>query len=121
VNKLLIVDDNQMLSNALADELREAGYDIEQAFDGEEGLEKAKNDKPDIILLDLMMPKLNGHEVLDELKKHHDTKNISVLILTASENEEELEKTLRKGAVDALIKSKYTLKSIVEKVKELKN
>ena len=117
--KILIVDDDNLIASSLADELTEAGFDVERAEDGEVGLQKAEDFQPDLILLDLVMPKVNGFSVLDELKKKEGLKSIPVMIMTVSANEDQLEHALSAGAVDALIKSKYTLGGIAERVKSV--
>jgi DNA-binding response OmpR family regulator len=114
--RIVLVEDNGLLSGMLSDELREEGCEVYQAFDGEKGLELIRSQKPDIVLLDLLMPKKDGFEVLKELKADDSTKNIPVVILTVSANEEKLEETMKMGAADALLKSHHTMKGIIDRV-----
>lgn len=114
---IVLVEDNGMLSGMLSDELREEGYEVYQAFDGEEGLNLIRSKKPNLVLLDLLMPKKDGFEVLKELKKDDTTKDIPVIILTVSANEEKLEETMKMGATDALLKSHHTMRGVVDRVR----
>lgn len=114
--KIVLVEDNGLLSGMLSDELRESGCEVHQAFDGEEGLKLIRSKNPDLILLDLLMPKKDGFEVLKEIKGDEAIKDIPVIILTVSENEDKLEETMKMGASDALLKSHHTMKGIVERV-----
>jgi DNA-binding response OmpR family regulator len=89
------------------------------AFDGEAGLEMAQKEKPDFILLDLVLPKIHGFDVLKELKKKEETKSIPVIILTNLENMQDVEKSIKMGAKGYLVKSGYTLEEVVEKIKKI--
>jgi DNA-binding response OmpR family regulator len=103
--KILIVDDETEFAEMVALRLRKTGgYEAEAAFDGEAGLRAARENKPDLILLDLMMPKLDGYQVLEELKKNGQTSGIPVIMLTASASPKTLEKLLQIGAADYVIK-----------------
>lgn len=93
------------------------GYKVEVANDGEEGLKKARELKPTLILLDIMMPGMSGFEVLDKLKDNPETKNIPVVVLTNLAGEPDAETALTKGAVKYIIKSEYEPKEVTEIVK----
>lgn len=84
-NRLLIVDDDKDFVQLLEFDLKKHGYDILTAFNGEEGLEKAKEVNPDLIILDIKMPKIDGYTFVRRLKKEEGTKNIPVIILTSYE------------------------------------
>ncbi|OGY93541.1 MAG: hypothetical protein A2406_02825 [Candidatus Komeilibacteria bacterium RIFOXYC1_FULL_37_11] len=114
--KILFVDDDNFLRKVYKAELSEQGYDVILAADGEEGLEKAKIADPDLIILDMIMPKKNGFEVLTELQNDHNTQNIPVIILSNLGQEDDIKKGLDLGAVDYLVKDNITLTTIVEKV-----
>ena len=116
--KILLIEDEEVLSRAIAAELKSAGFRVSRAFDGEEGLKQALNIKPDLILLDLMLPKKNGFEVLEELKKSPTTKDIVVIIITALDQDEEIKKGLKLGADDYFVKSQHALGEIIEKVND---
>ena len=94
-------------------------YEVEMAHDGEEGLEKARTIKPTIILLDIMMPKMNGLQVLDKLKSDPDLKSIPVVMLTNLAGEKDAENALMKGAVKYIIKSQHEPKEVVRMVQEI--
>ena len=90
-----------------------------QAADGEEGLEKAKTVNPTIILLDVMMPKMNGLDVLDKLKLDPSTKAIPVVMLTNLAGQRDAETAMAKGAVKYIIKSEYEPKQVADMIKEI--
>lgn len=114
--KILIVEDEQSLVDLLLSKLRKEGYDVDFAYDGEEGLEKINQFNPDLILLDIMMPKKNGYEVLEELK----AKDIKtpVIIISNSGQPVEIEKTKKLGAVGHLIKTEFSPEEVLDKVKQ---
>jgi two-component system, OmpR family, alkaline phosphatase synthesis response regulator PhoP len=80
--RILIVDDNVSLVNLVEGILKKEGYEVSKAYDGIEGLRKAKNEKPNLIILDIVMPKMNGYELCAELQRNKATENIPVLFLT---------------------------------------
>jgi len=97
--------------------LRQDGYEIISALDGEIGLRLAKTKKPDLILLDLILPKVHGFEVLEQLKGDEKTKDIPVIILTNLEKMEDVEKAIKMGATTYLVKSNYNLEEVTDKIK----
>lgn len=115
--RILIVEDDRALQSALVEILSQEGYETISAFDGEDGLQKVGVEKPDLILLDLILPKKDGFEVLAEIKKGTD-KNIPVLILTNLEEIENVQKALDLGAKTFMVKSDFSLRDIIEKIKE---
>lgn len=115
--KILIVEDDRALQNALVEILSKEGYETASAFDGEEGVQKTETEKPDLILLDLILPKKDGYEVLAELKGGAN-KNIPVLILTNLEEIDNVQKALDLGAKTFMVKSDFSLKDIVEKIRQ---
>lgn len=116
--KILFVDDDNFLRKVYQAELGEQGYEVILAADGEEGLEKAKIIDPDLIILDMIMPKKSGFEVLTELQNDANTKNIPVIILSNLGQEDDVKKGLDLGAVDYLVKDNITLTTIVEKINQ---
>lgn len=114
--KILIVEDDQFLSKMYAKKFEVTGFEVETAFDGEEGVSKAETVNPDIIIMDVMMPKLNGIEALDKIKANPKTKDIPVLILTNLSGTEDAQTAVKKGAVDFLVKSDFTPVQVVEKI-----
>lgn len=118
--KILLVDDDALLVRMYQTKLKADGFEVETAADGSEGFNKAKLFKPDLILLDVMMPKLNGFEMLGILKQSPETKRIPVILLTnVGGSEAEIEKGLSLGAVAYIIKADYVPKEIVQKIKEI--
>jgi len=116
--KILLVEDDAVLAKVIYEELSEAGFETFQAYDGEAGLTMAREKHPDLILLDVLLPKKNGFEVLETLKKSPETKEISIIMLTMLGNDDDLKKGLKLGASDYIVKSQHALPEIVEKVKE---
>jgi len=116
--KILIIDDELLVQKVLTDKLQEQGFEIISALDGEEGLKMIENKKPDLILLDIIMPKLDGTSVLKKLKENPETNRIPVLIFTNLSDKETLAISLKFGGVEYLTKADHTLDDIVEKVKE---
>ncbi|MBI2037760.1 MAG: response regulator [Candidatus Magasanikbacteria bacterium] len=114
--KIVIVEDDEVLAKVLYTELFDAGFDALQAFDGESGLEMVKSKHPDLVLLDLVLPKKHGFEVLEELKKFPGTKAIPVIVLTMLGEDDDIKKGLRLGADDYIVKSDHPVGEIIEKV-----
>lgn len=118
-NKVLIVDDDAFLSGIYATKLELEGFQVVTARDGEEGLKAAGSEKPDIILLDVLMPKLDGFEALKRLKQDESTKGIPVIMLTNLGQKEDIEQALEAGAQDYLIKAHFVPAEAVEKIKSV--
>lgn len=102
--RILIVDDEPELVKAMQIRLKVAGYEVITAGDGPEGLEKAKKERPDIVLLDLLMPKMDGFQTLERLKQDRETKSIPVIMLTAKSQMTDVHKTADLGAEDYIVK-----------------
>jgi DNA-binding response OmpR family regulator len=115
---ILIVEDEPTLQKTLSIALQQEGYEVKSALDGEIGLKLAKEIKPDLILLDLILPKIDGFEALEELKNNDITKDTPIIVLTNLESTQEIEKALVMGATTYLVKANYDLKDIIEKIKE---
>lgn len=116
IKKILLIEDNSIIVKMYQRKFQMEGYEVETAYDGEEGLEKAKKIKPNIILLDVMIPKIEGLEVLKKLKGDQSTKHIPVVILSNLAGEE-VKRGLQLGAKDYLVKSEFTPAQVVEKIK----
>ncbi|HEX9722609.1 MAG TPA: response regulator [Candidatus Paceibacterota bacterium] len=110
---LLFIEDESVIHKTLSDVLEGEEYDIISALDGEIGLRMAKEKHPDLILLDLVMPKMNGFEVLEALKKEESTRDIPVIVLTNLEQMEDIQKAIDLGATTYLVKSNYNLNEVV--------
>lgn len=116
--KILVVEDDRSLQSAIVEMLNQEGYETVSAFDGEEGLAKLSQEKPDLILLDIILPKKDGFELLSQIKSNPETKEIPVLILTNLEEVDKVQKAVDLGAAAFMIKADYSIKEILEKVKE---
>lgn len=114
--KILVVEDEEILLAALREELEGGGYEVSGAVDGLDGLEKAKSFKPQLILLDLVMPKMDGMEMLQKLKADAEMRDIPVVILTNLSDYERISEALSLGAMDYLVKANYKLQDLLEKV-----
>ena len=117
MKKILFIEDEAAIQKTLGESLRNKGYDVQSALDGEEGLRLAKSEKPDLILLDLILPKLHGLDLLERIRKDDDIKETPVIILTNLENVGEVERALELGATTYLVKANYSLEDVVAKVK----
>jgi DNA-binding response OmpR family regulator len=102
--KVLVIDDEEYIQHILNFSFGAEGYDVVTAADGEEGIKKAKSEKPDIIVLDIMMPKMDGYEACKRLKTDPNTKSIPVILLTAKGREVDRKLGSQAGADDYVVK-----------------
>ncbi len=114
--KVLIVEDEEALRKVLQEKLQRSGFETFAAKDGAEGWDMAKEKNPDIILLDLVLPKRTGFEVLGMLKQDPELKNIPVFVLSNLAEDENLKKALQMGAEDYFVKAQHPINEVVEKV-----
>lgn len=119
MSKILIVEDDPLMSRMYQKIFKFEGYDVDFATDGEEGLDKIRSTKPTLVLLDIMMPKLNGLEVLNKVKLDPELKSIPIVMLTNLAGTQDAEAALSKGAVKYIIKSENEPKQVVNMVKEI--
>jgi CheY-like chemotaxis protein len=117
--KILIIEDDPLMRRLYQKIFSFEKYEVETAEDGIEGLDKARTIKPTLILLDIMMPKMNGLQVLDKLKEDPDLKKIPVVILTNLAGQQDAEAAMLKGAVKYIVKSEYEPKQISDMVKDI--
>ena len=115
--KILLVEDDPFLRNLMLVKLQKEGFNVVEAFDGEDGLKKANEIKPSLILLDLILPGIDGFEVLKQIKSSSETASIPVIILSNLGSRVDVEKGLKIGAYDFMIKAHFTPEEIVEKIK----
>ena len=118
MSKILVVEDDKFLANAYRVKLEKTGFEVRIAMDGEEGSVAAAEFEPDLILLDLVMPKKDGFTVLQELKADEKFKNIPVLVASNLGQKEDVDRAKELGAVDFVIKTDESLSSIIEKIKK---
>ncbi|MDP3962694.1 MAG: response regulator [bacterium] len=119
--KILIVEDEQILGEIIRDKLSSEGYQIFLARDGEEGIAKMKELKPDLVFLDIIMPKKNGLEVLEDAQKDDTLKNIPVVVISNSGQRSEIERAVGLGVRDYIIKAQFSPDDILEKVRKYLN
>ena len=118
MKNILFIEDESALQKTIGDILESKNYKVIKVLDGESGLRSAKEERPDLILLGLILPKMDGFEVLKVLKASEETKNIPVIILTNLEETENIQKALELGATTYLVKSSYTLEEVVKKIEK---
>ncbi|MBU3964215.1 response regulator [Patescibacteria group bacterium] len=116
---ILVIEDDKFLRELISRKLLSEGFKIDEAIDGEEGLRKIEEAKPDLVLLDLILPGLDGFEVLERIKDNPSTNIVPVLILSNLGQRDEIERGLKLGAVDFLVKAHFTPEEIVEKIKNI--
>lgn len=114
---ILVIDDDESIREALAESLAVAGYAVDTAPNGKEGLGKILADKPDLILLDIIMPEMNGWAVLDEIKKDDEAKETPVIVLTNLDGVENISKALERDAHEYIVKGDTDIKDILAMVK----
>ncbi|MCX6759901.1 MAG: response regulator [Candidatus Nealsonbacteria bacterium] len=115
--KILVIEDDKFLRELISQKLMKEGYDIFEAIDGEKGIEAIKSEKPDLVLLDLILPEVDGFGVLAKVKEDPALAQIPIIILSNLGQKDDIEKGLKLGAVDYLIKAHFTPNEIVEKIK----
>ena len=115
---IIIVEDDKFLLGILSDRFEAEGFMVIQAMNGSEAVKKTGEARTDLVLLDLILPELNGFEVMEKLKADARTKNIPVIILSNLGSEEDMERGKKLGAVDYLVKAYFTPDEIVQKVRE---
>jgi DNA-binding response OmpR family regulator len=119
MKKILLVEDDALISEMYVNKLSSAGFEVAVAKDGDEAIAKTKEIKPDLILLDVVLPKKDGFEILKEIKEYPETKNIKAIFLTNLGEEENIKRGREAQADAYLIKAHSTPSDIVEKVKEI--
>lgn len=117
-SKILVIDDEKDLREALLTSLKSAGCLALGAVDGEEGLQRALTHRPDLILLDINMPRMNGHEMLNQLRRDTWGKNVPVILLTNADDATNISTGIGMKGNDYIIKSQTSLETIVKKVKQ---
>lgn len=115
--KILVIEDDKFLRELIARKLREENYEVAEAFDGEEGIKKVKEERPDLILLDLILPGIDGFEVLEKIGQDPQISEIPVIILSNLGQRDDIERGLKLGAIDYLVKAHFTPGEIIEKIK----
>src|SRR4030042_4237690 len=119
MKKILIIEDDKFLRELIAKKILSEGMDAIEAKDGEEGLRKLEEEKPSLVLLDLILPGIDGFEVLAQIKKDPTLPQIPIIILSNLGQRDDVEKGLSLGAIDFLIKAHFTPQEIIEKIKSV--
>lgn len=117
--KILLVEDDTFLAGMYVTKLELEGFDVVLADNGEKGLEQARATNPDIVLLDVILPRMSGFDVLKNLKDDEQTKDVPVIMLTNLGQSEDVQKGLDLGAKDYLVKAHFMPAEVVQKVKEI--
>jgi DNA-binding response OmpR family regulator len=118
MNHILIVEDEDFLIRALNDNLAAEGYTVDIAKDGGEAVEKIGKKKPNLVLLDLLMPKKDGFYVLEEIRKNPEWKLIPVIVLSNLGEDTSIKRAMEMGADDYFVKSQHPIQEVIEKVKD---
>ena len=118
MKKILLVEDEEIMISLLQRKLTMEGYEISVTRDGEEGLKAMREVKPDLILLDIIMPKMGGFEVMTEMQKDKTLAKIPVIVISNSGQPVEIDRTQKLGAKDWLIKTEFDPQEVIEKVKK---
>ncbi|HHE76814.1 MAG TPA: response regulator, partial [Candidatus Parcubacteria bacterium] len=113
------IEHDKFLRELISKKLSDAGYEVLEAIDGEEGIKRVKESKPDLVLLDLILPGIDGFEVLSQIKQDPLFSDLPVIILSNLGQKEDVEKGLKLGAVDFLVKAHFTPGEIIEKIKKI--
>ena len=116
--KILVVDDDRNLQKIIESRLRHAGYDVEQALSGEEAVDSMKKSRPKVVFLDIVMPGMDGFELLDFMKKDRKMKSVPVVMLTSRSSDEDIQRAITMGAKDYLVKP-FRPSILVEKIKKV--
>ena len=116
--KILLIEDDKFLLKLYSDKLNREGFEVSMAITGEEGLGKVAAEKPDLVLLDIILPQKNGFDILSEIKLNPATKNIPVIILTNLGQDSDIKTGFELGAVDYLVKTDFSITKLPEIVRK---
>jgi len=119
MKKILLAEDDPFIVDIYTTKLKQAALEVEVVSEGDEVLEKVRQYKPDLLLLDIVLPTMNGWEILRAIRQSDDLKNLPVVILSNLYQKDEVEKGLKFGALKYLIKAHYTPSEVVEEVKKI--
>ncbi len=117
LKRILLVEDDQNLANVYISRLQDEGFDVRLVSDGEAALTAALNYHPNLVVLDVMMPKVNGFDVLDILRNTSETANLKIMMLTALSQESDRARAESLGVDDYIVKSQVAMNDIVERIK----
>ena len=116
-NKILLVEDDNSLATVYVDRLEAEGFEVKRVENGEDALAAAEGFQPDLVLLDVMMPEINGFDVLDILRNTPKTANLKVIMLTALSQESDKERAMSLGVDDYLVKSQIVIADVIDRIR----
>ncbi len=116
--KILLIEDDKFLRNALSKRLKDEGFEVITAIDGDEALAKIVTERPDMVLLDIILPKKSGFSFLEEISKDPEFKKLTIWVFSNLAQEEDIKKALSLGASDYFVKAKFSIDELVNKIKE---
>lgn len=116
MKKVIIVDDDELLRKLLTRKLKEEGYEVVLAVDGKEGVEKIKEGKPDLILMDIVMPNMDGFQAMEEIQKDESISHIPIVVVSNSGQPVEIDRAKKLGASDWLVKTEFDPQEVINKV-----
>lgn len=119
MKKILLVEDDSFLIDIYTTKLKESGFSVEVASEGDEAVRKAREDEFDLVLLDIVMPKVDGWDILRQIKAEPKSKDLKVIIISNLSQKEEVEKGMNLGAEKYLIKAHYTPSEVAKEIKEV--
>ena len=117
--KILVAEDEEALRKALSEVLKQNKYEVIGVMNGEAAMDKIKKEKPDLVLLDLILPKKDGFEVLEEMKADEKLNDIPVVVLTNLETNRDIQRVLDAGATTYLVKANYEIDDVLDKLKNI--
>jgi len=117
--KILIIEDDPALSELLQKQLEAEGFEVFRSEDGETGLRLIQEKRPDLVILDLILPKKHGFEILEELQKTQELKSVHIMVLTNLESRPEIERAFSLGVKHYLVKANYTVAEVAKRVQQL--
>ena len=117
MNKILIIEDDKFLLSLIVEKFIRLGFDAEAAVDGEEGLNKIISNKYDLVLLDMILPKMDGFKILEEVKKNQSLKNLPIIVASNLYDKNDIDRAMSLGAADYIIKAYNSPENIVDRVK----
>jgi len=118
MQNILLVEDDPFLIDIYTTKLKESGFSVEVVSDGDAVLRKIRENKPDLVILDIVLPQIDGWEILRKIKSEPEFKNLKVIILSNLGQKEEVEKGIKLGAVKYLIKAHYTPSQVIKEIKK---
>jgi len=116
--KILMIEDERIIVDLLKRKLEKEGYQVSVGRDGVEGLEKMRKDKPELILLDIVMPRMGGLEVMEKMREDNELKDIPIVVISNSGQPIELDRAKKLGAKDWLVKTEFDPQEVIRKVKK---